>query len=61
MLIGASDSADSAIYRLTVSLASASLICPNTSTVRDLKAFSSRNVLRWEASGAVSSSISKSS
>ncbi len=52
MSIGACDAPSRAIRRRTVSAAVWSLIAPNTSTVREANAFSSRNELRASATGA---------
>ncbi len=50
--MGADEAASSAIRRRTVSAALWSLIAPNTRTVREAKAFSSRNELRASWAGA---------
>jgi hypothetical protein len=60
MSIGAVESASSAIRRRTSSLAEASVTAPNMRTVRDLKAFSSRNELRGSAGSAGADSLSGS-
>ncbi len=52
------ESASSAMRRRTVSAADWSLMAPNTSTVRDLNAFSSRNELRGSAEEAGGGGVS---
>src|SRR5688572_16088712 len=49
MSMGADEWASNAIRRRATSLADESEMAPNTRTVRDLKAFSSRNELRGSA------------